>query len=201
MIKFDNWAIAGTDLTPPRQYDSMTSTFVVSGDIPEGWSWELLVRAGGNLNVIPLSQESGNLTVTLTKEMLALSGTYHIQLKATKGNQVRHTNVLQVFVPPSLSGDTQWPVLPTAFSQALARMEAISHHPPVPGENGFWALWDIDTNVYRDSDFPLPEFSAYQAAVEGGYTGTEAEFNAALVNAATKDYVDTAIFGAMRRSY
>ena len=32
--------------------------------------------------------------------------------------------------------------------------------------------------------------SAYQAAVDGGYGGTEKEFNGMLANAATKNYVD-----------
>ena len=33
--------------------------------------------------------------------------------------------------------------------------------------------------------------SAYQYAVDGGYTGTEAEFGALLADAASKTYVDT----------
>ncbi|MGN8897239.1 hypothetical protein [Flavonifractor sp. HCP28S3_F3] len=201
MIRFDNWVITGAGIAPPRQYDNLTTDFTVAGDIPEGWTWELLVQAGDHLNVIDLSLKNGMLSVPLTKEMLASSGIYHIQLRAAKDSQTRHTNVLQLFVPPSLSGDTQWPVLPTAFSQALEQLQDISRHPPIPGKNGFWALWDSETNTYQDSALPLPEFSAYQAAVEGGYTGTEEEFNTMLANGVTADYVDTAIFGAMERSY
>lgn len=47
--------------------------------------------------------------------------------------------------------------------------------------------------------------SAYQYAVDGGYTGTEAEFQALMADAASKTYVDdtisTAITGAMEASY
>lgn len=43
--------------------------------------------------------------------------------------------------------------------------------------------------------------SAYAAAVEGGYTGTEAEFYAALADIATKEYVDAEIGTAIGGSY
>lgn len=43
--------------------------------------------------------------------------------------------------------------------------------------------------------------SAYQAAKENGYTGSEEEFNAVLANAATKEYVRDEILGAMEASY
>lgn len=43
--------------------------------------------------------------------------------------------------------------------------------------------------------------SAYQYAVDGGYTGTEAQFQAVMADAATKTYVDNAVTGAMEASY
>lgn len=43
--------------------------------------------------------------------------------------------------------------------------------------------------------------TAYQSAQSGGYTGTEAEFNAMLADTVTKEYVQDAIFGAMGASY
>lgn len=43
--------------------------------------------------------------------------------------------------------------------------------------------------------------SAYQYAADGGYTGTEAEFQALMADVATKHYVDNAITGAMEASY
>lgn len=46
-----------------------------------------------------------------------------------------------------------------------------------------------------------PGKSAYQYAQDGGYTGTEAEFQALLADAASKTYVDNAITGAMEASY
>ena len=30
-------------------------------------------------------------------------------------------------------------------------------HPPIPGENGFWMLWELDSHSYKESAFPLPK--------------------------------------------
>lgn len=63
-------------------------------------------------------------------------------------------------------------------------------HPPIPGAHSFWQIWDVETNAYRDSEFPLPELSsgtdgksAYSYAVDAGYTGTEEEFAVRLAAA------------------
>ena len=36
-------------------------------------------------------------------------------------------------------------------------MREIVAHPPIPGDNGCWQLWDPDTGEYAESEFPLPE--------------------------------------------
>lgn len=43
--------------------------------------------------------------------------------------------------------------------------------------------------------------SAYDYAVDGGYEGTEEEFQEMMADVATKTYVDNAITGAMEASY
>lgn len=157
MIKFDNWCISNEGKVLARQYDNLTREMRVEGIIPEGWTWDLLVQAGKNLDVIHLNRGENSLSVMLTAEMLALSGYYVLQLRATQGEKVRHTNVLQVYVPESLSGDAQWPELPTAFSQAEAVIRELNAHPPIPGKNGFWVVWNVDKDKYEESSLPMPE--------------------------------------------
>ena len=36
-------------------------------------------------------------------------------------------------------------------------MREIVAHPPIPGDNGCWRLWNPDTGEYAESEFPLPE--------------------------------------------
>lgn len=159
MIVFDptTWTIS----LPPgesviaRQYDNLTRTVVVTG-VPEGWDWTLLVQASGKLDLIDLEPVEGGVGVTLTAQMLALAGFYTIQLRGTQGDLVRHTNVLQVLVPKSLSGDATWPTVPSAVEQVLQQLEELNQHPPYPGDGGYWIIWDLDTKSYVESQLPLP---------------------------------------------
>lgn len=157
MVKFDNWHISYTGNMPARQYDNLTRELRVEGSIPEGWDWELLAQAGKNLDIIRLTPGESGLSVVLTAQMLALSGYYVLQLRATQGEKVRHTNAIRVFVPESLSGDAQWPEVPTEFSQAEAVIRELHAHPPIPGDGGFWMTWDVETDQYIQTELPLPE--------------------------------------------
>lgn len=156
MIQFQDWTIRAEGQVLARQYDNLTRELRIEGDMPQGWDWDLLVQAEEMLDIIRLMPGENSLSVTLTAEMLALSGFYLLQLRGTQGEKVRHTNSIRVFVPESLSGDAQWPELPTAFSQAEADIRELNAHPPIPGENGFWQLWDLETEQYLPSELPLP---------------------------------------------
>ena len=94
----------------------------VLGDLPEGWIWEMLVQADGQLDILSLSPCEGGIGIDLTAEMLALAGYYTMQLRGTQENKVRHTNRVTVYIPASLSGDEWWPELPSEFSQAEQRV-------------------------------------------------------------------------------
>lgn len=156
MIQFQDWTIRAEGQVLARQYDNLTRELRIEGDMPKGWDWDLLVQAEEMLDIIRLTSGENSLSVTLTAEMLAFSGFYLLQLRGTQGEKVRHTNSIRVFVPESLSGDAQWPELPTAFSQAESDIRELNAHPPIPGENGFWQLWDLETEQYLPSDLPLP---------------------------------------------
>ena len=81
---------------------------------------------------------------------------------------MRHTNCIDIDIPSSLSGDGVWPEVPSEFSQMEQRLNDLYAHPPQPGSNGTWMLWDVDTQQYEDSDIPLPEGGGY-----GNITSTE----------------------------
>lgn len=121
-FKFINWALVRQS-NAGRQYDNLTVPFVVL-DVPAGWSWELLIRHGADLNIIPMVESSsGELSYALTASDLAFHGEYAVQLRATSGVHVKHTSIEKINVLDSLSGDAQWPTLPTVFSEAVADAE------------------------------------------------------------------------------
>lgn len=160
----DHWGLRLAPYTSEvaRQYDDNSRRLVVTGDLPEDWAWSMLVRAGGcaqYLNIISLGPVDGGVGVTLTADMIPISGYYTMQLRGTNGGQTRHTNAVVVTIPASLSGDAQWPEVPSEFSQIEANIIALNQHPPIPGDEGYWLTWDLSTGAYITSDLPLPDVS------------------------------------------
>ncbi len=169
MIHFDDWLLT-KDEGPviARQYDNLTRRLEILGDIPEGWSWTLLVQADReHLDLIALRPMEGGLGVDLTAEMLALSGYYTIQLRGNQGELVRHTNQVRIFIPDSLSGDANWPEVPSEFSQMEANIRELGEHPPIPGDGGYWLVWDLERDEYVTSDLPLPDVSVGPPGPQG----------------------------------
>lgn len=163
---FDNWNISGC--VKLRMLDNKTSSFDVVGNIPDGWEWQLLYSCNGNLNIVEMQHEENILSVIFTKEMLPTDGTYLFQLKATKDDLVKHTNIVKSYVNKSLSGDIKWPVIPTEFTQieqvvkgyaesakeSSIKAENAAVHSPIVGENGNWFIWDFTKSEYVDSGKP-----------------------------------------------
>ncbi|WP_322353990.1 hypothetical protein [Paratractidigestivibacter sp.] len=155
-IIFSDWVIALDKGRLPRQYDDGEPLEVVNA--PTGWAWTLNAQMGGSLDVIPLSVSDGVVGTTLSKSQLALAGDYRLQLVGQKDGVTRHTNIIGMAVPVSLSGDATWPTLPTVFSDAVDRAEdaadraesAATHGPRISGTNT-WEVWDPDKGQYVDT--------------------------------------------------
>jgi len=151
MILFENWNIQADEQLLARQHDHMTRTLMVTGNLPQDWEWTMLVQAGEHMDLLPLRPTQGGVGITLTAQQLALSGHYTLQLRGTCQDRVRHTNTIVAYIPPSLSGDTHWPTLPSEFTAFEARMQSYCLHPPTIAENGNWLLWNGST--YEDSGY------------------------------------------------
>lgn len=158
MILFHDWTLK-TDGLLARQFDNLSQRLEVLGDLPEGWDWAMLVQVGDAMDIIPLSPMEGGVGHTLTEDQLSLSGYYTMQLRGTQGDVVKHTNVIQTFVASSLSGCKKWPTVPSEFLEVEQRITQLNEHPPVPGENGYWMIWDYNTGTYEASLLPLPGLS------------------------------------------
>lgn len=166
MIIFKDWTLSGPMEVIARQYDNLSRVLLVTGDLPGGYTWDMLVQVGGAMDIIHLYPMEGGVGAVLTEDQLSQSGYYQMQLRGIQGAVVRHTNVIQALIPPSLSGSGQWPTVPSEFSQMEARMREIVAHPPIPGNNGCWQLWDPDMGEYAESEFPLPEGAGGQDGIK-----------------------------------
>lgn len=158
MIYFKDWEISHDGSILARQYDHLSRVLLVRGT-PQGYDWEMRVRKGDWYEVIPLSPMEGDVGCVLTEKHLALWGWYSLQLVGTlrtDGVTVQHSNVISVFVAESLT-DGEWPASPGEFIRLESNVREMNGHPPIPSENGFWMLWELDSHSYKESAFPLPK--------------------------------------------
>ena len=158
MIYFKDWEISHDGSILARQYDHLSRVLLVRG-VPQGYDWEIRIRKGKWYEAIPLSPMEGDVGCVLTEKHLALWGWYSLQLVGTlraDGVTVQHSNVISVFVEESLT-DGDWPVSPGEFTRLESNVREMNDHPPIPGENGFWMLWELDSHSYKESAFPLPK--------------------------------------------
>lgn len=158
MIYFKDWEISHDGSILARQYDHLSRVLLVRGT-PQGYDWEMRVRKGDWYEAIPLSPMEGDVGCVLTEKHLALWGWYSLQLVGTlrtDGVTVQHSNVISVFVAESLT-DGEWPASPGEFIRLESNVREMNGHPPIPSENGFWMLWELDSHSYKESAFPLPK--------------------------------------------
>lgn len=82
---------------------------------------------------------------------------FDVTLFGKGGSQEVPTNVVSLRLEKS---NTLWEQdAPEPQPSWLAKVIDLNNHPPIPGDNGYWMLWDTDRGAYVESDLPLPEVS------------------------------------------
>ena len=83
---------------------------------------------------------------------------FEVTLFGKSGTQEVPTNVVSLRLEKS---NTLWEKdAPEPQPSWLVKVIDLNNHPPIPGENGYWLLWDTDSGVYVESELPLPEVSS-----------------------------------------
>lgn len=49
--------------------------------------------------------------------------------------------------------------LPSEFYQVERAITEINNHPPKPGDNGYWMIWNPDTHQYEESTIKIPVYT------------------------------------------
>ena len=137
--------------------------------MPDGYRWDLLVQCGEQFDIIPLADTEKGVGTVLEDSQLCDEGMYSLQLRGILLDDLetkRHTNVISVRIPKTIVGDATWAEVPSSFSEIEQNILEANAHPPSPGENGYWKIWDIDLNDYVESEFPLPAGSNYVSVTD-----------------------------------
>ena len=83
---------------------------------------------------------------------------FDVTLFGKGGSQEVPTNVVSLRLAKS---NALWtPGAPEPQPSWLAKIIDLNNHPPIPGDNGYWLIWDTDRGAYVESDLPLPEVSS-----------------------------------------
>ncbi|MCQ2439778.1 MAG: hypothetical protein MJ074_08455 [Oscillospiraceae bacterium] len=146
-LTLDNWVLQSCEITEPAfQMDNNTVDILVLGDIPSGFAWELLTQHEEYMDVTHLDVTPAGLSATLTAEQLAFDGYYDMQLRASREGSVKHSSTIKVRIGRTISGDEQWPEVPTVFTQALDRAEdALAAASEMRGAG--YATFDVDVDT------------------------------------------------------
>lgn len=77
---------------------------------------------------------------------------FYVTLFGKSGNQEVPTNVVPLRLEKS---NTLWEQdAPEPQPSWLVKVIDLNNHPPIPGENGYWLIWDTDSGAYVESELP-----------------------------------------------
>lgn len=87
-------------------------------------------------------------------EWFTQQDSFDVTLFGKSGTQEVPTNVVSLRLEKS---NTLWEQnAPEPQPSWLAKVIDLNNHPPIPGDNGYWMLWDTDSGAYVESKLPLP---------------------------------------------
>ena len=82
---------------------------------------------------------------------------FYVTLFGKSGNQEVPTNVVPLRLEKS---NTLWEQgAPEPQPSWIVKLIDLNNHPPIPGNNGYWMIWDTDKGSYTESELPLPPVS------------------------------------------
>ena len=98
---------------------------------------------------------------------------FDVTLFGTNSSQEVPTNVVALKLEKS---NTLWEQdAPEPQPSWLAKVIDLNNHPSIPGQNGYWLIWDTNSGAYVESELPLPAVSVGPQGPQGlagadGYT-------------------------------
>lgn len=141
------------------QLNNLVNRFEATTDKDESWKYQLklyMVKIE-KYNIIDLFRTGQTIFVDLTKEMMPVSGRYIMQFVALKDDLVDHTEQFEVWVEDTLDPTHQYDPVPSEFYQIEENILDANSHPPYPGNNGYWMIWNVATKQYETSNLPVGE--------------------------------------------
>jgi hypothetical protein len=147
---------------------------VVSADLKEDAAYYLDIDSNGQKNTAVMQKNGTVIFVELTSDMLGGAGTKKLQIREVDNGNVRKSNIFAGYVEDSINASAEFSkTYPTAYEQYESQLSALSRL--------IEEIEDIQTGTGGGSGTPGADGkSAYEIAVENGFSGTESEWLASL---------------------
>lgn len=134
---------------------------------------ELLVQRSGDAQPypVPLTMEGNAAVWTITKADVGVPGFGRARLNYYVGETIAKSVTWTTRTDSDpLAEPGEVPEAPEQawMEQVLAAagdVAEINQHPPVPGEDGYWMIWNPETDEYEQSGVALPEGAGSKDAV------------------------------------
>lgn len=135
----------------------------ITGNVDTESGWDFILKVfmvkTQQYNSIPMTRDNNIIYVTLTSDMMPVGGKYIGQFEMTKDSQIMQTDQFEFWVNNSINLNAVWTPIPTTFEQLAENVRIMQLHPPVPGNNGFWLIWDVENSEYQESTQALPAYT------------------------------------------
>ena len=165
ILELNGTKVTIVDKTLGYQGDNLVDTIQVTVDKDSTWNYKLDMYKGKSkcFDSVLMVREGNICTVQLTNEILSYGGRYVFQLRGYTDTQTYHSDIFESWVNASIEyqydckqGDCECDCkLPTEFYQVEDNVTEINNHPPYPGDNNKWMIWDVGKHEYVESDIEV----------------------------------------------
>lgn len=165
ILELNGTKVTIVDKTLGYQGDNLVNTIQVTVDKDSTWNYKLDMYKGKSkcFDSVLMTRDGNVCTVELTDEILSYGGRYTFQLRGYTDTQTYHSEIFESWVNASIEYQCDCKQadcgcdckLPTEFYQVEDNVTEINNHPPYPGDNGKWMIWDVGKHEYIESDIEV----------------------------------------------
>ena len=165
ILELNGTKVTIVDKTLGYQGDNLVDTIQVTVDKDSTWNYKLDMYKGKSkcFDSVLMVREGNICTVQLTNEILSYGGRYIFQLRGYTDTQTYHSDIFESWVNASIEYQDDCKQtdcgcdckLPTEFYQVEDNVTEINNHPPYPGDNNKWMIWDVNKHEYVESDIEV----------------------------------------------
>lgn len=127
---------------------------------PEWEGRDIIVQFHQEEKLVNLSLPNSKV-ITIPLEFDIGIVTIYLKGYDLNGSSIATTNGVSIPIVQGAfdGGEPPVPPPPDLYAKLFTKVEELNNHPPVPGSNGFWLVWDTDKDEYVESQLALPDVS------------------------------------------